>query len=250
MRRVLAYAKQHHIGLIALFIALGGTSYAAIHLPPNSVGTRQLRRHSVTPSKISPRTLRLFRGQSGAGGLPGPAGPAGPKGARGPRGYRGYRGFRGATGPTGPQGVPGTPGAPGTAGPPGASTLTGNWLPESTTGTDLGPPVGSRSTASSVAGGATDDAVGGLSSAADSVGRDLAVSVGSPLGGGQSWTITLRVNGSDTALTCTIPAGSSGCDSGTATVAIPAKSLLSFKVDPSGGPASVPIHFGWRLTSG
>src|SRR5204862_17322 len=84
----LAYAKQHHIGLIALFVALGGTSYAAIHLPPNSVGTRQLRRHSVTPSKISPRTLRLFRGQSGVGGLPGPAGPAGPKGARGPRRYR------------------------------------------------------------------------------------------------------------------------------------------------------------------
>ena len=94
MRRFLAYAKQHHIGLIALFVALGGTSYAAIHLPPNSVGTRQLRRHSVTPSKISPRTLRLFRGQSGVGGLPGPAGPAGPKGARGPRGYRGYRGFQ------------------------------------------------------------------------------------------------------------------------------------------------------------
>ena len=62
--------------------------------------------------------------------------------------------------------------------------------------------------------------------------------------------MTLRVNGSDSALTCAIAAGTTGCDSGTATASIPAKSLLSFKVDPAGGPAAVPIHFGWRLTSG
>src|SRR5262249_52930438 len=40
------------ISLIALFIALGGTSYAAIKLPKNSVGTKQLKKNAVTGVKI------------------------------------------------------------------------------------------------------------------------------------------------------------------------------------------------------
>jgi hypothetical protein len=41
------------ISLIALFVALGGTSYAAINaLPKNSVGTKQLKNGAVTPGKI------------------------------------------------------------------------------------------------------------------------------------------------------------------------------------------------------
>ncbi len=40
------------ISLIALFVALGGTSYAAIQLPRHSVGTAQLRKNAVTTSKI------------------------------------------------------------------------------------------------------------------------------------------------------------------------------------------------------
>jgi hypothetical protein len=49
---VLAYLRRHHMGLIALFIALGGTSYAATQLPPNSVGTTQIRARAVTGAKI------------------------------------------------------------------------------------------------------------------------------------------------------------------------------------------------------
>jgi hypothetical protein len=42
------------ISLIALFVALGGTSYAAINsLPRNSVGTTQLKASAVTSSKIA-----------------------------------------------------------------------------------------------------------------------------------------------------------------------------------------------------
>lgn len=40
------------ISLIALFVALGGTTYAATSLPKNSVGTKQLRANAVTASKI------------------------------------------------------------------------------------------------------------------------------------------------------------------------------------------------------
>ena len=41
------------IALIALFVALGGTSFAAINaLPKNSVGTKQLKKNAVTGVKI------------------------------------------------------------------------------------------------------------------------------------------------------------------------------------------------------
>ena len=36
----------------ALFVALGGTSYAAIKVPKNSVGSKQLKKNAVTGSKI------------------------------------------------------------------------------------------------------------------------------------------------------------------------------------------------------
>src|SRR5205085_2377270 len=40
------------VPLVALFVALGGTSYAAIHVPANSIGTKQLKRNAVTQPKI------------------------------------------------------------------------------------------------------------------------------------------------------------------------------------------------------
>lgn len=50
---MLSYLKRHHMGVIALFVALGGTSYAATQLPPNSVGTKQIRAGSITATKIA-----------------------------------------------------------------------------------------------------------------------------------------------------------------------------------------------------
>jgi hypothetical protein len=50
---IAAYARRHHLALLALFLALGGTSFAAANaLAPNSVGTKQLRKNAVTSSKI------------------------------------------------------------------------------------------------------------------------------------------------------------------------------------------------------
>jgi hypothetical protein len=46
-----SYLRRHHIGLVALCIALTGTAYAAT-LPRNSVGTRQLKNNAVTSAKI------------------------------------------------------------------------------------------------------------------------------------------------------------------------------------------------------
>lgn len=49
--------RQHPIAYLALFIALGGTAYAATSLPPGSVGTRQLRNGAVTAAKVRPHSL-------------------------------------------------------------------------------------------------------------------------------------------------------------------------------------------------
>lgn len=49
---MLDYLKRHHIGILALFIALGGTSYAATQLSANSVGTSQIRNSAVTTGKV------------------------------------------------------------------------------------------------------------------------------------------------------------------------------------------------------
>lgn len=71
---VVKYLRQHHLGLVAIFIAATGTAYAAT-LPRNSVGTKQ-----VTNGSLLKKDFR-------AGELPrGPEGPAGPEGPEGPEG--------------------------------------------------------------------------------------------------------------------------------------------------------------------
>ena len=52
MTRIAGFLKQNAIALAALFVALGGTSYAAIAIPKNSIGPRQLRKGAVTATKI------------------------------------------------------------------------------------------------------------------------------------------------------------------------------------------------------
>jgi hypothetical protein len=51
-RWVRAPSPAFVIALIALFVALGGTTYAATSLRPNSVGTTQLKNNAVTAPKI------------------------------------------------------------------------------------------------------------------------------------------------------------------------------------------------------
>jgi Collagen triple helix repeat (20 copies) len=100
---VLAYLRRHHIGLLALFVALGGTSYAAAKLPRNSVGTAQIRSGAVTKAKLE-RSVRAALAKAGA---PGPAGATGAPGAPGPKGDAGAPGPQGEPGAKGDQGAPG-----------------------------------------------------------------------------------------------------------------------------------------------
>lgn len=51
----LTYANV--VASLALFIALGGVSYAAVKLPKNSVGAKQIKKNSVTSTKIKSRSV-------------------------------------------------------------------------------------------------------------------------------------------------------------------------------------------------
>jgi Collagen triple helix repeat (20 copies) len=114
----LTYANL--LATLALFVALGGSSYAAVKLAPGSIGNKELRNGAVTSDKVKKGSLqaRDFKaGQlpRGATGPQGPAGPQGPQGATGGQGLAGAQGAKGDAGPAGPQGSGGPQGPAGSA---------------------------------------------------------------------------------------------------------------------------------------
>jgi hypothetical protein len=57
VHRLIAHLRSNLVGWIALFVALGGTGYAAISIPRNSVGAAQIRNRSITPVKFNPKSI-------------------------------------------------------------------------------------------------------------------------------------------------------------------------------------------------
>lgn len=51
------YLARHHIGLLALFVALGGTAYAATTAPRDSVVSKSIRKNAVRSSDVKDRAL-------------------------------------------------------------------------------------------------------------------------------------------------------------------------------------------------
>jgi hypothetical protein len=95
LRAHLSYANV--AATLALFIALGGTSYAAATLARNSVGSAQIRANAVGASEIRTSAVRSREirdrtialrdiAPSARNSLRGAAGPAGPQGPAGPAG--------------------------------------------------------------------------------------------------------------------------------------------------------------------
>src|SRR4051795_5166581 len=122
LRIHLTYANV--MASLALFVSLGGVSYAAVKLPKNSVGAPQITRNAITGTKVkdgsltakdfsstlltSLKKVTTGAGAAGAGGAAGPKGDAGSRGEQGPKGEPGAPGGPGATGAqgeTGPRGV-------------------------------------------------------------------------------------------------------------------------------------------------
>ena len=113
-RRVSQHLRRHIVAYLALFLALSGGAYAAVKLPANSVGTKQLKNKAVTPAKLAPSTISRLKG---------------------------------ATGPKGDKGDKGDPGAPGQAGAPGQDGKNGGAIRARArkSGGDVNVPGGSLS---------------------------------------------------------------------------------------------------------
>ena len=111
MRRKLSFANV--TSMMALMVALGGTSYAA-GLAKNSVGSTQIKSKAVKNSDLGDNAVTSKKVKNGSllaadfalGQLP-----------------AGAKGDRGLTGPAGAPGTPGTTGAPGPAGTVGAARV-------------------------------------------------------------------------------------------------------------------------------
>lgn len=84
MNGVFTYVRRHHLALLALFVALGGTAAAATTLVPrNSVGTRQVINGSLQKADLSKKAVKQLKGNRGAPGAPGLRGAQGPTGVAG-----------------------------------------------------------------------------------------------------------------------------------------------------------------------
>lgn len=234
VRGRLTYANV--MATIAVFVALGGSSYAALqvtgkNVKDSSLTGRDIKNSSLTTSDVKNRSLlsQDFK----AGQL-----PAGPKGD---------------TGPQGPKGDPGAPGQNGTNGSSAASALGGGgFVPSpgfSTAQTTYCSPDEVQAGNSCTADEATQqNTLAFLSPNATIVARDLFVrQAGAAF---TSRTYALRVEGTDTAVACTLAGDTqTTCNSGAATATIPPGSRILLKVDSSANALANGFWFGWRATT-
>ena len=142
-RAIFRYVRRHHLALLALFLALGGTSIAATHalLPRNSVASPQVVNGSLVQADLAKKTIKALKGNRGLPGLEGPRGATGAQGPAGfdstvpgPQGPGGAKGATGAQGPAGATGAQGPTGATGVQGPAGPKGATGARGPAGPTG--------------------------------------------------------------------------------------------------------------------
>ena len=102
------------VSVIALFVALGGSSYAAIKVTGKNVTDSSLTGKDVRNSSLRGVDVKngsLLTADFGPGQLP--AGAQGPQGPKGDQGIQGDPGIQGAKGDKGDQGSQGAQGPPG-----------------------------------------------------------------------------------------------------------------------------------------
>jgi hypothetical protein len=97
------HLKRHAVGYLALFVALGGVSYAKLVAPNGTV--RGCVKTKTGALRVVKPTAKCVRGEKviswnrrGPAGAVGPAGPDGARGADGERGATGPQGIQGETG--------------------------------------------------------------------------------------------------------------------------------------------------------
>ncbi|HNK66028.1 MAG TPA: collagen-like protein [Solirubrobacterales bacterium] len=230
------------VALVALFIALGGVSYAAVQIPKNSVGTKQLKKNAVNSAKVRNRSLlaadfkkgQLPRGATGAAGVTGSTGATGPAGTTGLTGAAGPTGSAGEAGATGPTG-PSTTAALGAVASLGSTT-------------QLFSPLGLSTPVSSSSALQVATRAPGVNVKLD----NLSVLFDTPTGGDGSVFRTISIGTVDQAgtvtgiLGCSVNGGGKIC-SNSNEVSVPSGSLLVIRSAVSGTPPATMVHVGYTL---
>jgi hypothetical protein len=214
----LTYANV--MSTVGVFIALGGSSIAAVSLTRGSVQGKHVARDAITSPKVKNRSL--LAADFAQGQLP-----------------------QGEKGDKGDPGTPGTAGEPGAPGSPAASMVIGNSTGELGAGqaafSDLSP-----SGASALSGSDLNRAQ--ASPNVPIVVRDLAVvqTIASGANGNFRYRLLNLSNGSEILLSCSI-AGTTdkSCDSGSQSASVAAKSRLVIEVGQLGTGASTGVFPGW-----
>ena len=231
--------RRHNVvGWIALFVALSGPAWAATELSKNEVKSKHIGKGQVKSSDLADDSVTSPKVADGSllsedfalGKLP--PGPPGPQGLQGEQG---------------PQGVEGDPGP---LGPSSSSSLAGGGFvpdaPPNDADVYCGPTTVQAANSCIADEGTQRNERAAMSPNATIVARDLFIKqAGSSFG---SRTYTLRVEGSDTAVNCTLDAIAQTCNSGGATATIqPGSRILLHIVSSNPNPNG--FWFGWRATT-
>jgi collagen type II alpha len=76
------FLRQNVIALLALFLALGGTSFAAATL----INGKQIKPHTIAKNRLTNTAIKQLKGNRGPAGQRGPTGAQGVQGIQGPPG--------------------------------------------------------------------------------------------------------------------------------------------------------------------
>ncbi len=114
------------VASIALIVALGGVSYAAVAIPRNSIGSAQVMNGSLQKADLNKKTIASLHGAKGEQGPQGATGATGAPGVTGATGVQGLQGIPGIQGPKGDKGD--------SAGPFAYGMMPGGFVPAKSSG--------------------------------------------------------------------------------------------------------------------
>ena len=190
-------------------------------------------------------------GAQGDTGAQGAVGSQGPQGNTGLTGVQGAQGDIGAQGPAGPQGVAGINGVQGPAGTQGAQGATGvSAVPfvGSTAGRQISSNVATRYVG--IGDDDANEAIVQIPSPVSGTIRNLRVRLGANPddgGGTDQYTLTLRISGVSTALSCVIAEAVNTCQNLVSTATITEGQLIALQVVPANTPAQSAVNWSVRI---
>ena len=229
----------------------GSTGASGIQGNPGDAGPAGATGESGQIGSTGPTGLPGAIGATGSEGPMGRQGDSGPTGASGRQGEAGATGVQGDMGPTGAVGPTGSSGF-GETGATGVSGPTGSTGPAGADGYTILSGSGNPNEGSdrfSASGAFTED-----TSEADrqtlmpeGIVNALLVRVSTAPGAGKSWTITVRKNEANTALTCSISDANLTCSDAAHPVLFSSGDLLSILIHPGTPNPTSAGHLYWSV---